>query len=501
MTDRHARLGARRAGGHQQPISAAARRARAAAAPPPRGRRRDRRPRGSNASEHFRAFRPAADRHLAADGRHLSGRARGLSRCCPSRRCRRSTSRPSRSARSCRARARRPWPPRWRSRWSTSSRKSPGLSQMTSTNLLGATVITLQFDLNRNIDAAAQDVQTGIDAAGGQLPKNLPTPPTYRKVNPADSPILILAVHSDVLPVTTVDDYAENILAQQISQIPGIAQVAIGGQQKPAVRVQIDPGQAGGARIADGGRGRRHQRRHGRCAEGVDQRPEAQHDHLRQRPVAQGGALERRGRRLQERRAGAHPRHRHRGGWAREHAADGLAKRTPRHLAAHLQATRRQRHRGGAARRGAAAARACRRSAIDQGRDGRESHHDHSGRGARRGIHARAHHSARGHGHFSVPAQCLGDHHPGRHRAARAARHRRDDVRAQLQPGQLVADGAHHRGRIRRGRCDRDAGERVPAHRGRACRRSKRRSRAPGKSASPSCRSASRWSRCSFRCC
>jgi HAE1 family hydrophobic/amphiphilic exporter-1 len=117
----------------------------------------------------------------------------------------------------------------------------PGLSQMTSTNVLGTSQITLQFDLDRNIDAAAQDVQSGIDAAGGQLPKNLPTPPTYRKVNPADSAILILAVHSDVLPVTTVDDYAENILAQQISQIPGIAQVQIGGQQKPAVRVQIDP--------------------------------------------------------------------------------------------------------------------------------------------------------------------------------------------------------------------------------------------------------------------
>jgi hydrophobic/amphiphilic exporter-1 (mainly G- bacteria), HAE1 family len=116
-----------------------------------------------------------------------------------------------------------------------------GLSQMTSTSVLGASQITLQFDLDRNIDAAAQDVQTGIDAAGGQLPKNLPTPPTYRKVNPADSAILILAVHSDVLPVTTVDDYAENILAQQVSQIPGIAQVTIGGQQKPSVRVQVDP--------------------------------------------------------------------------------------------------------------------------------------------------------------------------------------------------------------------------------------------------------------------
>ena len=116
-----------------------------------------------------------------------------------------------------------------------------GLTQMTSANVLGNTTITLQFDLNRSIDAAAQDVQTGIDAAGGQLPKNLPTPPTYRKVNPADSPILILSAHSDQLPVTTVDDYAENILAQQISQVPGVAQVSIGGQQKPAVRVQIDP--------------------------------------------------------------------------------------------------------------------------------------------------------------------------------------------------------------------------------------------------------------------
>ena len=103
------------------------------------------------------------------------------------------------------------------------------------------TQITLQFDLDRNIDAAAQDIQSAINAAGGQLPKNLPSPPSYRKVNPADSPILICAVHSDVLPVTAVDDYAENVIAQQISQIPGVAQVGVGGQQKPAVRVQVDP--------------------------------------------------------------------------------------------------------------------------------------------------------------------------------------------------------------------------------------------------------------------
>ncbi|HEY3786963.1 MAG TPA: efflux RND transporter permease subunit [Steroidobacteraceae bacterium] len=117
----------------------------------------------------------------------------------------------------------------------------PGVSQLTSSSVLGNTQITLQFDLGRSIDAAAQDVQSAIDAAGGQLPKNLPSPPSYRKVNPADSPILILSVHSDVLPLTEVDDYAENVLTQQISRIPGVAQVSLGGQRKPAVRVQVDP--------------------------------------------------------------------------------------------------------------------------------------------------------------------------------------------------------------------------------------------------------------------
>jgi HAE1 family hydrophobic/amphiphilic exporter-1 len=117
----------------------------------------------------------------------------------------------------------------------------PGLTQMTSTSVLGTSQVTLQFDLNRNIDAAAQDIQSAIDAAGGQLPKNLPTPPSYRKVNPADSSVLVYSVHSDVLPITAVDDYAENVIAQQLSQISGVAQVSIGGQQKPAVRVQIDP--------------------------------------------------------------------------------------------------------------------------------------------------------------------------------------------------------------------------------------------------------------------
>ena len=117
----------------------------------------------------------------------------------------------------------------------------PGLSQMTSSSALGSTQITLQFDLKRDIDGAALDVQSAINAASGQLPSNLPSPPRFRKTNPADIAILVLAVQSDTLPVTTVNEYADTILAQQISQIPGVGDVGIGGAQKPSVRIQVDP--------------------------------------------------------------------------------------------------------------------------------------------------------------------------------------------------------------------------------------------------------------------
>ncbi len=117
----------------------------------------------------------------------------------------------------------------------------PGVEQMISTSGLGSTTITLQFALDRNIDAAAQDVQTAINAAGGLLPKQLPNPPTYRKVNPADRAILIYAVYSDTLPIYKVDDWAEIVLAQKISQISGVGQVDIAGSQRFAVRVQVNP--------------------------------------------------------------------------------------------------------------------------------------------------------------------------------------------------------------------------------------------------------------------
>jgi HAE1 family hydrophobic/amphiphilic exporter-1 len=116
-----------------------------------------------------------------------------------------------------------------------------GLTSMNSANALGSTQITLQFDLSRNIDAAAQDVQAAITQAAPFLPPGMPTPPTYRKVNPADQPILYLGLTSRMLPLWTVDDYAETLLAQRISMVSGVAQVQVFGAQKFAVRAQLDP--------------------------------------------------------------------------------------------------------------------------------------------------------------------------------------------------------------------------------------------------------------------
>ncbi|MGD0210568.1 MAG: efflux RND transporter permease subunit, partial [Desulfomonilia bacterium] len=116
-----------------------------------------------------------------------------------------------------------------------------GLDSMTSTSALGTTQITLQFNLDRNIDAAAQDVQTAIGTAARLLPPSLPSPPFFRKVNPADQPILLLSLNSPTLPLSTVDEFAETLLAQRISMINGVAEVQVYGSQKYAVRVHLDP--------------------------------------------------------------------------------------------------------------------------------------------------------------------------------------------------------------------------------------------------------------------
>ncbi|WP_257236687.1 efflux RND transporter permease subunit [Nostoc sp. 'Peltigera malacea cyanobiont' DB3992] len=116
-----------------------------------------------------------------------------------------------------------------------------GVSSMNSTSSLGSAQITLQFDLNRDIDGAAQDVQSAISKAARQLPTNMPNPPSYRKVNPADQPVLYISLNSSILPLSTVDKYAETLLAQRLSMVDGVAQVQVFGSQKYAVRIQLDP--------------------------------------------------------------------------------------------------------------------------------------------------------------------------------------------------------------------------------------------------------------------
>ena len=117
----------------------------------------------------------------------------------------------------------------------------PGVTQLTSSSALGITQITVRFDLGRDVDGAAEDVLAAINAASPYLPVGIPYPPTIRKVNPADTPILVLALTSDSLPLTTVDAFAESILVPKLSQISGVGLIGIGGQQKPAIRVQVDP--------------------------------------------------------------------------------------------------------------------------------------------------------------------------------------------------------------------------------------------------------------------
>src|SRR6266446_1775377 len=115
------------------------------------------------------------------------------------------------------------------------------VTEMTSSSSLGSTSITLQFDLNRNIDAAARDVQAAINAARGYLPTNLPNNPRYRKVNPADSPIFMLALTSDILTKGQMYDAASSIMAQKLAQVTGVGQVIVGGSALPAVRIELNP--------------------------------------------------------------------------------------------------------------------------------------------------------------------------------------------------------------------------------------------------------------------
>src|SRR3984885_14144693 len=117
----------------------------------------------------------------------------------------------------------------------------PALNQMSSTSSAGASVITLQFSLKLSLDIAEQEVQAAINAAGNLLPQDLPAPPIYARVNPADAPIITLAITSTTMPLTQIEDLTDTRLAQKISQLPGVGLVSISGGQRPAVRIQANP--------------------------------------------------------------------------------------------------------------------------------------------------------------------------------------------------------------------------------------------------------------------
>ena len=329
----------------------------------------------------------------------------------------------------------------------------PGITQMTSSSALGFTQISLQFDLSRTVDSAATDTLAAINAAGGQLPPAMIYPPTIRKVNPADTPILVLAVTSDTLPLTVVDAYAENILLPKISQISGVGLVGIGGQQKPAIRVQVDP-QALAARgigledvrtvlsqaNVDLPKGTLNSPRQTYTLNTNDQllNPKAYNDADRRLP--QWLARAHPGYRQGDRRSGKRP-------------AGRLVQSESRRDPGHSTPARRQCRRHGRSDQGPAAAAGGLHPAGHQGIDPLRPHPDHPRLDQRCPVHADADRGPRGHGHLPVPAQSLGDGHPRDHRAAIAGRHLRRALRARLQPRQSLLDGLDDRRRLRRRRC------------------------------------------------
>ena len=376
-----------------------------------------------------------------------------------------------------------------------------GVSQMTSTSVVGSTSITIQFVLDRNIDAAANDVQAAINAAGGQLPKNLPSPPTYRKVNPADSPILLLGATSDTLPLTDVDDNVETKLAQQISQISGVAQVLIGGQQKPAIRIQLDPAKlvAKGLSLedvrtplsistVDNPKGSIRGERRAFTIYTNDQLPNSKdwNDVI----VAYRNGAPLRVRDIGQAVSG--PQDTTQAGWA--DGKRGIILVIFKQPGANVIDT--------VDKINAALPKLARNDAAGHQRVHAERPDpDHPSLRRRRAIHAPHNDPAGRDGHLRLPAQLLGDHHPQRDGAACAARRLRTDVAVRLQPRQPFADGLDDRGRLRRRRCDRHAGKHHRATSRPENRRCRPRCTARAKSPSRSFRSASRWSPFSFRCC
>ena len=343
----------------------------------------------------------------------------------------------------------------------------PGLKQMTSNSSFGSSVITLQFVLTLNIDVAEQEVQAAINAASTYLPADLPNPPIYSKTNPADAPILTLALTSTELPLTQVEDLADTRLAQKISQVSGVGLVSISGGQKPAVRVQANP-----TALASYGLSLENLRS-AIAAANVDEAkgnfdgPQQAYtiganDQLLSsadyRPLIvayHNGAPVR----LQDVARVIDDAENRQTGGVDEYRAGGDSERSA--------AAGRQHHHGRRQGQGAVAAIAELAARIGEGRRADGSHHYDSGFGAGRRVRTAAHDCAGGDGHLSVPAQSVGDDHPERRGSALAGRNLRRDVPARLQPQQPHPDGADDLDRFRGRRRDRDDREHRALYRGR----------------------------------
>ena len=268
----------------------------------------------------------------------------------------------------------------------------PGLNQMTSTSSQGGSVIVLQFNLTEDIDVAEQEVQAGINAAQSFLPTGLPNPPIYSKVNPADQPVMTLALTSDTMPLQKVEDLADTNMAQKISQVSGVGLVSIAGGQKPAVRIQANPAQlasygisledlrtAVAAANVNTAKGNLNGTRQSYTIGANDQ-------------LLTSGRLQAHRHRLSQRRAGPHVRcggHRRRLG--EHHAGRVDEPHSGRHRERAAPA-RRQHHRGGRSHQGHPAAAAGQPAGLDQGSDPHRPHRDHPRLGQRCAVRADAHH-------------------------------------------------------------------------------------------------------------
>ena len=305
----------------------------------------------------------------------------------------------------------------------------PGLAEMTSTSGVGNTTITLQFDLDRNIDAAAQDVQQAINAATGLLPKDLPNPPTYRKTNPADRPVLIYAVHSDAMPVYRLDDYAYTILAQKLATRQAASRKRASSARSPMPCTSRSIPAALAARgigledvrtaIATATR---------QPAEGQPDRRAPDRHARHQRPALRRRRVPQRHRRLAQRRAGPARRHRRgrstacrtqrTGAWFEGKPAEGLAIQREAGANTHRRSSTRSRRCLPQLPGVDPAVGPCRPGLRPLAGDPR--------RGARRAVHDDADDRAGGPGHLHLPAHAVGDRDPERGGAAVAAR----DLRA-----------------------------------------------------------------------